>query len=274
VPEADPAIREGLRGAGVLVTRPAHQQADSARLIRAAGGVAKPLPLIEIEYLSPPPSRIPGWQALRDDDWLVAVSPNAVRALVNWLKSRDLTLPRLRFAAVGEGTARALEAADWTVSARPAEGDGAQALLDSPAFQPLSGRRVAVARGEGGRRVLDAGLAEAGAELVDLRLYRRQRPSLDISQLNHWLDQGQLHFLFISSVTALTHLLQATDRDLQKRLYGLAVVAPSERVLKQAETMGFHGPLLAASDASDRAMVRRAARWWRPKRTTGPEHDG
>ncbi|MCP1728128.1 uroporphyrinogen-III synthase [Natronospira proteinivora] len=281
-PESEPGPGRRLQGAGVLVTRPAHQQQACLRHIRAEGGEPWSLPLIEIEFLNPAPQHISGWDALSDNDWLVAVSPNAVTALQRWVADRRLRLPALRFAAVGEGSARALEAAGWPVSARPRRGDGAQALLDSPGFQPLPGRPVVLARGEGGRRVLDEGLTQAGATLVDLRLYRRRRPALGLSALRQALAQAQCQLLFLTSGTALQHLMDASDSALREQLQSLAVVAPSERVLKQAQTMGFHGPLLAASDASDQAMVERAAQWWRTQeqamgsgvdRTTGPEHD-
>jgi uroporphyrinogen III methyltransferase/synthase len=77
----------------------------------------------------------------------------------------------MRIAALGPGTAAALGdhgiAAD-IVAARPV----AEGLLDELAGEDMDGVRVTVAQAEGARPVLAEGLAERGARVSTLQLYR------------------------------------------------------------------------------------------------------
>jgi len=266
--------RADLAGAGVLITRPQAQQASAQALVRDHGGVPHAMPLIEVQDRDPDPESLQAWQALKPDDWLVAVSPTAVEALDRWLARAGLERPELHLAAVGPGTARAIQARGWTVAACPTQGDGAQALLntlfDELGPQALSGRRVALARGEGGRRVLDEAIPAAGGTVVDLRLYRRLAPALDGAKLSTWLNAGALDYLAVTSATALDHLrdhlMPQLAPELKSALQALAVVAPGARVLQKAQSLGFDGPLLDAGDASDHSMVQAIARHRAQKR--------
>ncbi|MEA5444988.1 uroporphyrinogen-III synthase [Gammaproteobacteria bacterium AB-CW1] len=256
-----------LHGAGILVTRPAAQLAGAIRAVADAGGDALAFPLLKLEWREPAAEETAALAQLQEDDWLLPVSPGAVEALGHWLAGCRPALPRLRAAAVGQATAEALREQAWQVSATPTEGDGAAALLASPDFKDLDGRRVLICRGEGGRRVLDQQLPARGAEVLALTLYRRAPAESDPARLGQWLKASRLHCLLLTSASSLEALLARLDASLLPSLQRLAVVAPSERVLKMAAEAGFTGPLLAAPDASDRAMVRTAADWWQGNRT-------
>jgi len=257
----------GLSGAGILVTRPAHQTEELVARIEAQGGVARPFPLLAIEFLPEPERAEQALSALQAGDWLVAVSPNAVTALNRLLARGQLSLPELRYAAVGAATARALRDSGRGPDACPAEGEGAAALLKSDDFQALAGRRVALCRGPGGRRLLDEALPQRGAEVIDVPLYRRIKPPLDAARLRDWLDRDGLHLMMVTSVGAVDNLLPLLQDPDLAAVYRLPLVAPSERVLKQAAQEGFSGPLLVAAEASDRAMVETAVDWWQCNRT-------
>lgn len=254
-----------LAGAGVLVTRPEHQASSLMARVAEAGGRPLACPVLAIEWLDDETarSRLAG---LRPDDWLVAVSPNAVDALVRLVRDHDFDLPALRYAAVGRGTAEALDRAGFHVTAVPATGEGAAALLADPAFRDVTGRRVAICRGEGGRRILDDGLKEARAEPVPLTLYRRVVRRPDVEQLEGWLESGTLDIVMLSSGGAVTALMDELPTPLAEALGRRPVVAPSERVLKKAARAGFSGPLLRAASAGDKAMVATAVDWWQHNR--------
>lgn len=265
--DGGPRRRGRLAGAGVLVTRPAHQAEGMAARVRAEGGMPRPFPLLAVEFLPDPGAAKQALARLRDDDWLVAVSPNAVAGLVRLLERARMHLPAVRFAAVGEATAAALREQGWDPQAWPETGEGAQALLDATVFSPLDGCRVGIARAQGGRRVLDKALPARGAEVIDLPLYRRLAPTLDPDRLAEWLAEDRLHIVTVTSAGSVNHLARVAAGVGQGAIYRLPVVAPSERVLKQAAQQGFSGPLLAANDASDKAMVETAADWWQRNRT-------
>lgn len=254
-----------LAGAGVLVTRPEHQAHTLMARVAETGGRPLACPVLAIEWLDDEiaRSRLAG---LAEDDWLVAVSPNAVDALARLVRDHDLDLPALRYAAVGRGTADALQRAGLPVTAIPARGEGAAALLADPAFRDLAGRRVAICRGEGGRRILDQGVKEGGGEPVPVTLYRRVVRRPDVEQLEGWLDGDALDIVMVSSGGAVKALMDDLPASLAEALSRCPVVAPSERVLKKAARAGFSGPLLRAASAGDEAMVATAVDWWQYNR--------
>lgn len=254
-----------LANAGVLVTRPEHQAQSLMARVAAAGGRPLACPVLAIEWRDDESARA-RLAGLTTDDWLVVVSPNAVDALVRLVRDHDLDLPTLRYAAVGWGTADALAAAGFPVAAVPARGEGAAALLADPAFRDVAGRRVAICRGEGGRRILDEGLKEAGAEPVPLTLYRRVARGPDIGQLEGWFDRNALDIVMLNSGGAVTALMNGLPAPLAEVLGRCPVVAPSERVLKKAARAGFSGPLLRAASAGNKAMVATAIDWWQYNR--------
>jgi uroporphyrinogen-III synthase len=254
-----------LAGAGVLVTRPAHQSAALLDRVADAGGQPLACPVLSIEWQEDE-TVFAGIGQLKSGDWLVAVSPNAVEALRKLRESGRVHWPELRYAAVGRGTADALERAGFAVSALPAVGEGAAALLDSPDFQGLANARVAIARGAGGRRVLDQGLTAAGADVLPLTLYRRVPIPPDPVRIETWLAQGELDLVMLHSGSAVEALLASLPPSLTDPLCRRPVVAPSERVLKKAAGAGFSGSLVEAADAGDRAMVAAAADWWQDNR--------
>jgi uroporphyrinogen-III synthase len=255
-----------LTGAGVLVTRPETEAPPLIDAVRAAGAEAYALPLVELQPVSDPAPAREALSTLTDGDWLLPVSPGAVRQLRAFLSAQDLTLPAVRFAAVGPGTARALEAAGWPVSVYPRDGDGAAALLADPAFSPGGQSQVLIIRGEGGRRVLDEALAARGIPFRAVSLYRRCLPDKDPDQLLGWLDQNAIDIVMLTSATAVDHLVSMTPEDWLPALHELTVVAPSERVLQQAARQGFRGARLRAAGAGDRSMIQTAADWWQQNR--------
>lgn len=256
---------QSLAGAGVLVTRPAHQASGLLDRIAEAGGQPLACPVLVIEWREDEAVRSHIGQ-LESGDWLVAVSPNAVDALRRLRETGEFPTKELRYAAVGRGTADALEKAGFPVTAMPRSGEGAAALLDSPDFRDLAGRRVAIVRGEGGRRILDEGLIAAGAEVLGLSLYRRVPRPPEPNRLATWMEQDVLDLVMLHSGGAVDALLASLPRSVAQPLCQRPVVAPSECVLKKAAEAGFSGPLVAAADAGDKAMVAAAADWWQDNR--------
>lgn len=166
----------GLAGWRILITREADKAAETARRVEERGGVPLVFPTIES---APPLDPGPLEEAVRTldaRDWVVFPSRTAVAAVVQACADLGVTLRRPgrpRFAAVGEGTARALE--DHGVrdvllpdpDRRDADGLAA-ALIRSG----VSGANVLIARAEQGREVLAAALRDAGASVTEVVAYR------------------------------------------------------------------------------------------------------
>ena len=170
------ADRDGvLLGRRIVVTRARTQAAELADPLRALGADVVCLPMIRIV---PPVDASPLFSAARrvkDFDWVVFTSANAVEAF--WSKvvesgtEGDL-LAGPRTCAIGPGTASALRQRGVTVElmADIFVGEAvAQGLIRAGAGK---GTRVLLPRAEHARPQLPALLREAGAELEEVIAYR------------------------------------------------------------------------------------------------------
>ncbi|MFN0051021.1 MAG: uroporphyrinogen-III C-methyltransferase [Planctomycetales bacterium] len=202
-----------LFGRRIAITRPIDQSRSIIDRLYALG--AQPVLLPTIQIL--PPEE---WTAidqtlsrLSEYDWIVFTSVNGVRFLLDrlWRSGGDARrLRKARLAAIGDGTAQALEEfhlhADLIPEAHRAEG------LAAALAPQVVGRRVLWARANRGRDVLPRELRAAGATLDELVVYR----NVDVTQLEPQtqalLDAGEVDWITLSSpstVRALASLLPA-----------------------------------------------------------------
>lgn len=131
--------------------------------LRRAGYEVLVAPVIRIEALDPPPP---------DEacDWIVFLSEQAVAhglpavQRLPWFSGAGVL-------AVGERTAAVLAARG--VQAQVPEEPTSEGLLALPALRTLTGRRVLVVAGEGGRSLLTEELTSRGADVRRLACYRR-----------------------------------------------------------------------------------------------------
>ncbi len=256
---------EDRRRPGILVTRPRGQGAGLVRVIEETGATPLEFPVIDFEALRDTGPAVTALAGLEAGDWVIPVSPTAMRFLNKLVADSGLDLGGVRFAAVGEGTAAAIREAGYEPAARPVTGDGAQALLDSGSLDDLGGRQALICRGLGGRRVLDEGLAAAGAEVTAIELYRRIPARTDPRRLSQWLAANAVDVITLSSAAAAEFLRDMVSAEDFARLATLPVVAPSSRVLKLAASQGLHGPAHVAANAGDEAMAEAALRAWRTR---------
>ncbi|MBX3271898.1 MAG: uroporphyrinogen-III C-methyltransferase [Sandaracinaceae bacterium] len=183
------ALRETLRwydaqplfGKRVLVTRPAHQSDETARLLREEGAEAVLAPAIRI--VGPrDPAPLREAVARMGYDWIVLTSANGVAALFEEIarQGRDArALGGARVCAIGPATAEALRAHGVRADVIPDEyrGEGAaEAILASG---DVRGRRVLLPRAEVAREALPDLLRERGAHVDVVPAYRTVGPSED-----------------------------------------------------------------------------------------------
>ncbi len=238
-----------LEGWGVLVTRPTGRHLGLCEGIHAAGGHPVHLPGVEIEALA----RARPQEALGHltvDDWAIFVSTAAVQHTGAALAS----IPEgVRLAAVGETTADALIEAGCRGVLTPAHG-GSEALLSVLPRAAVENQQILIVRGEGGRERLARGLEETGAQVSYLEVYRRHRPAVAPAGALSALDADAVHALTVSSGEILDNVLHLLGKERRKKVLGLPLVVPSERVAERARAAGFSG-LVASTSPSDDAVV-------------------
>jgi uroporphyrinogen-III synthase len=148
----------------VMVTRPLPAGATLCQEIVAAGGHAICFPTIEFGQPFHPELLPQQFAELDQYDWLIFISPQAVYASQAAIHASWPIFPaELKIAAVGKGTAIALQAANLPVAVYPHTEWSSDGLLDLPEFQALAGKKIALFRGEGGREWLSENLTTRGA---------------------------------------------------------------------------------------------------------------
>lgn len=238
-----------LNGTRVLVTRPVHQANNLCLLIEARGGMAVRLPTIDIVACSDLTEKIKALKSTEPFQWLVFISANAVNFALGAISGKIDQFTNARIAAIGRSTAKSLESVGLTVDLLPDQGSDSEALLASPQMHAVSGQRILILRGIGGREELADILRGRGAEAEYLEVYRRIIPSLDCSEVMHLLTRNGLDVVTVTSGEALQNLLIMLGEKYHKTLTALPLVAVSERIARIAAESGFKRIFVADSPA-------------------------
>lgn len=250
-----------LAGRGVLVTRPLDQAEALCRLVEAAGGKAIRFPTITIEPIG---NRESVRELLRRDwELILFVSRNAVEQALPLFPHRRLPAqPQL--GAIGAATARALTAAGRAPDLVPPDRFDSESLLALPVLADLTGRRVLIVRGIGGRGLLGDTLVARGARLAYAEVYRRALPVADAAPLlARWRQDVQL--VTATSGEVLGNLLTLIGQNRWSLLFETPLVVVSKRTEKMATELGFTH-VERADGASDTALLAALCRLIEPRR--------
>ena len=228
-----------LAGLRIVVTRPRDQATGLAACIEALGGTALLFPLLEIGP-APDPSALRDFaQHAAQFQLLIFISPNAVHYGMQALRS----VPHgVRVAAVGQGSARALRALGVASVLAPRDRFDSEALLALPELQQVSGWRIAILRGDGGRELLGDTLKARGAEVEYVACYRRSRAVLDMEGLR----AAKPDAITLTSSEALAHL-DAALGERAAQLKRLPLFVPHPRIAAAARALGWQQVLPTAS---------------------------
>jgi uroporphyrinogen-III synthase len=241
-----------LNGAGVLVTRPAHQAGRLCALIEARGGRPIRFPTLEIRDPLDPAAAEDLLRAANAFDLLLFVSANAVERAAPHLP-RPL---RPALGVVGDGTARALRSHGLEPALVPTTTADSEGLLALPALQTVRGKRVLIVRGAGGRPVLGEGLRGRGAEVHYAEVYRRSLPQVEVTPLiAGWPRQVQV--VVATSREVLDNLVTLLGDAGRALLQETPLVVVNDRVAAHARTLGIRRVVVAAGPG-DEAVVEAA----------------
>jgi len=248
-----------LDGLTVLVARPARREDDFSTRLAALGARVHRFPAMAIEPLDTPESRAL-LATVSDFDKVVVVSSNAASLALARLDRAVLRERGPAWFAVGAGSAAPLHEAGIAASC-PADHATSEGLLALPAFADVTGQRVLIIRGEGGRDVLRAGLVARGASVTFCELYRRVVDTSHSARVQSLLESKTLDLIVAHSADVLACFLAQvadSDRALVRRT---AVLVPSDRAAEMARQAGF-GEVIRAASALPSAMVDAAVGWY------------
>jgi uroporphyrinogen-III synthase len=181
-----------LSGLRILVGRARHQASALSSGLRELGAEVLEIPFIEIRK---PRSYKPLDSALKklhDYDWLVLTSVNGVDAVWERLHKLRLTkrqLKRLKIAAIGPATKKAIEKRGIKVNVVPEE-YVAESVVESLRDQ-VAGKRVLLARAKVARDVIPRELRKLGAEVDVVEAYETVIPQSSRTRLRATLKDSK-----------------------------------------------------------------------------------
>ncbi len=249
-----------LTGIGVLVTRPEHQAQHLCQLIEAEGGTAVRFPALAIKPRADRAAVRAAVGPADRYDLVIFISANAARYGVDLLEQRR----DIRLAALAAPTASALNSAGYRVSLMPADGADSEALLAMPQLAHMSGQRVLIVRGVGGRELLAETLVARGAHVQYAEVYTREpaHPSPGVqSQVEQLWRQGGVRAYSATSVELLEALVGIVTQRCRELMDSTAILTGSRRVADAAIRLGLGSPLILADGPDDAALTSALVRW-------------
>ena len=227
-----------LAGRHVIVTRPAGQAAHLAEALAALGAHPVQFPVLAISDLPDPSPILDAAIRLDTYDLAVFVSPNAIERALAVILPRRPWPARLRVAAIGKSSERALAAHGISDVIAPTARFDSEGLLELPALQHVRGWRVLIFRGDGGRERLGDTLKARGAEIEYLTCYRRGRPDLDPAPLLRLWTEGRVDAVTVTSSEGLRNFFDMVGKLGQTWLRKTPLFVPHGRIAQQARELG------------------------------------
>ncbi|MBE2260199.1 MAG: uroporphyrinogen-III synthase [Rhodobacteraceae bacterium] len=232
-------MSECLHGKTIVVTRPLAQAARLADWIAERGGQPVVFPLLEI---SPADDPQPLQRAIANlDSYCLAIfiSPNAVDHSVPAILARRSWPAGLRAVAIGQASVAALANYGIDNTLAPVERFDSEALLELPELQEalVSGHRVVIFRGNGGRELLADALRKRGAQVDYVACYQRSAPA-DTAPLEAIWRRGKIDALTVSSSEGLRNLVALLDASVRASLQETPVFVPHQRIAEVASELG------------------------------------
>ena len=231
-----------LFGKKIVVTRSRSQASELVQSLEDLGASCLEAPTIALEPLENLQALDGTLAAIGDYDWLLFTSPNTVGFFFQRLQelgydSRSLAGPKI--AAVGAATADSLREHGIRADLLPGEFTG-EGLLQALLKEGVKGKRVLLPRAAKAREVLPQGLADAGARVDVVALYRNVPPPMG-EELRRALDAGEVDLItFTSSSTVENFVEQLAVRgdELAKLLAGVKIAAIGPITAATAEQAG------------------------------------
>ena len=244
----------GEQSIWIINTRAADQAGKLNKLISQCGWQAVPFPVIKID---PPDGEAEFKQVLsrlNDFQYAVFVSANAVNSVVHSLDRFGFKLPEsLKIAAIGPGTAFALEQSGISVSYLPEGRFNSEGLIDVLRSESWRQQKVVLFRGQSGRELIQDTLQKWGAQVLAVESYTRQ---LYVNGLN--LDAGKADFVVIPSVAVLDFLEGnlKTMPENQTVIAESTAIAYSSRIAEECHTRKIFAAVKTAAESTDSGAIK------------------
>jgi uroporphyrinogen-III synthase len=197
-----------LAGRRIAVTRAPEQAGDLARLLAEHGAEVVLCPLVAMERPADTAALDAALRRLREFDWLLFTSQNAVRFFEERRRELEVALEwgRPRVAAVGPATAKAARELGYGVEHVSEEATG-EALARGLQAE-LNGRSVLLPRSDRARPDLPLALEAAGARVTGVLAYRTVAAGPEAEAALAQIRDGQVQVVTLASPSAFERLAE------------------------------------------------------------------
>ena len=206
-----------LRGVRVVVTRARAQAGGLSERIRELGAEVLEMPLIEVVLEADRKEGAEVLAGIGAYEWVVFTSANGVRGFFRvFFETFDdiRSLGMLRIAAIGKGTAEAVQQLHLRVDLIPPQSVGESLAESLAAEQTLDNLRILVVTGNRNREVLVSSLEEQRAIVDQFQVYRTDLRDLATDPVaGDFRERGADAIVFTSSSTV--HSFAAQSKHLQ-----------------------------------------------------------
>ncbi|MGQ3890289.1 uroporphyrinogen-III synthase [Legionella sp. CNM-1927-20] len=240
------STKSSLKGLRVLNTRPIEQGEALSTAINQAGGIALNCPALAIV-----PTQIKWLKALPDLDTVkqaIFTSVNAVNYAFKVFAQQKVVWPsNIEVTAVGRSTANQLKQHKITVKNIPPIADS-EHLLALPSLQEIHKDIILLFKGEGGRLLIPHTLKARGAKLIELIVYRREKPFVDRALLKTWWHNKTVDIILFTSQEAMQNIFSMFERPAHSWLKNLPCLVISKRLADAASSLGMQNIIISSPD--------------------------
>ena len=235
---------DALAGRHFVVTRPAGQAAHLAEALVGLGARPVLFPVLAIFDIDDRQPLLDAALRLDGIDLACFVSPNAVDKALSVMLADRAWPARLWAATVGRSSELALARFGVTQVIAPRDRFDSEALLELPQLRDMTGKRVIIFRGDGGRELLGDTLRQRGATVEYVTCYRRGKPGLDPAPLLKLWSEGRLDAVTVTSSEGLRNLMDMVGKLGQTWLKKTPLFVPHQRIAGLARAIGCRDVLL------------------------------
>ncbi len=261
------ANKRPLAGKTIVVTRPADQANELIAAIEKLGGKGIHFPVMAINTLDEQndattiakcKQRV---MELDSYQYVIFISANAVQCGMEWIHNYWPQLPvGIEWFGIGKKTEQILTQQGVPVGgsehSQLSSAMNSEALLTDQRLQQLTGEKVLIFRGKGGRDFLAEQLQGRGATVDYAECYARSKQQHPAGHLKSLYQQNAFDAMLVNSGESIDYLydyLKDDQIDLAV-MQQTTIVVPSNRVKVLANEQGFQ-KVVVADNATDQIMV-------------------
>jgi len=251
-----------LKNLKVLVTRPKQQANNLCELIENLGGKAIRFPVIEINKSENQQVARLIMDDIEQYNIGIFISRNAVEWTLKLLGDKTSALESMSLISIGPATTAALKRAlSGTVITN--FGTNSESLLENEALgaEAVSGKKIIIFRGQGGREHLATTLGQRGAKVDFAEVYRRDCPQYDNDFINKIWTLNVPDVVVVTSNNGLENLFSLLNNKQSNLLLSKQLVVMGRRMFDFSVGFGFTKTPIFTEENDDEGILKLIVKW-------------